>query len=521
MADPTEFTPVSDNSLLPFGGHTIAPGDDNVSGPLDISSIFEDGFLFGSQRFETIFVATNGGISLGRGLRWPAPYGDQVAIAPFYTDLDTRPGEAPAGAGVHFDLNAERDSVVVTWDRVAHYGDWSGERPLSFQLELIDLGDGDAEIVFRYEEMHDFAFDYWQYFFGANAGTGPDVVVESSVYGPVQLPAAELPDTPGNSGVAGVWQLRVTDGELSPLDLRGRDDTGGDGDDAMTGTFLADRLDGAAGDDTLDGLGGNDSLTGGTGDDSLLGGSGDDTLNGGDGNDELRPGPGQNSVFGGEGDDLIDGRKLGDGYYYDYGDLLEGMQGDDTVFGGWGDDTIGGHDGADSLHGGQGYDLLGGGNGDDRMHGGDNWDTLFGGDGNDAIAGGYGWDSLYGGDGDDFLFGGEGRDTATGGAGADRFFVSYIRSDSLHIMDYNAGEGDVLVYDGDHAERGDFSVRRTILTDADGNDTFESFEVVHHPRPDDSRVIFTFEDAAGIDEIMLALPRTAGAGEVLTFDLAL
>ena len=29
------------------------------------------------------------------------------------------------------------------------------------------------------------------------------------------------------------------------------------------------------------------------------------------------------------------------------------------------------------------------------------------------------------------------------------------------------------------------------------------------------------EDAAGIDEIMLALPRTAGAGEVLTFDLAL
>ena len=76
----------------------------------------------------------------------------------------------------------------------------------------------------------------------------------------------------------------------------------------------------------------------------------------------------------------------------------------------------------------------------------------------------------------------------------------------------------VLIVDDSPAELANL---RTILTDADGNDTFESFEIVHHPRPDDSRVIFTFEDAAGIDEIMLALPRTAGAGEVLTFDLAL
>ncbi|MFV0515127.1 MAG: calcium-binding protein [Jhaorihella sp.] len=520
MADPSEFTPVSDNTLLPFGDFMIPRGDENASAALGIETIFEDGFLFGSQRFDAIHVATNGGISLGRATGWPNPRYENNVIAPFYADLDTRATESRAEAGVYFDLNTERDSVVVTWNQVAYYGDWNGERAATFQLELIDLSDGDSEIVFRYAHMDDPQFEPG-FVLGAGADTGPDVVLESFSGGDVDIAPSALVTTEGNSGVAGVWQLPVSDGLMDPLTLDGKEETGTGGNDLMTGTFLADRLDGAAGDDTLDGLGGNDSLTGGTGDDSLLGESGNDTLNGGDGNDELFTGAGRDSAFGGLGDDLIDGREGEAGYYFGGGDLLEGMQGNDTVLGGWGNDTIGGHDGTDSLHGGDGWDLIGGGEGNDSLHGGDNWDTLFGGAGDDVLAGGYGRDHLYGDDGDDFLFGGEGNDTATGGAGADRFFVSYIRSDRLHITDFNADEGDILIYDGDHAERGDFTVRRTILTDADGNDTFESFEIVHHPRPEDARVIFTFEDAAGIDEIMLRLPRTEGPGETLTFDLAI
>ena len=52
---------------------------------------------------------------------------------------------------------------------------------------------------------------------------------------------------------------------------------GNGGEDNLTGSALADFLDGGAGNDTLFALGGHDRLVGGTGADTLNGGSGNDT----------------------------------------------------------------------------------------------------------------------------------------------------------------------------------------------------------------------------------------------------
>jgi Ca2+-binding RTX toxin-like protein len=60
---------------------------------------------------------------------------------------------------------------------------------------------------------------------------------------------------------------------------------GGSGDDTLTGSAAANRIEGGAGNDSLLGLGGADSLLGGNGNDSLKGGAGADALWGGIGAD--------------------------------------------------------------------------------------------------------------------------------------------------------------------------------------------------------------------------------------------
>jgi len=84
---------------------------------------------------------------------------------------------------------------------------------------------------------------------------------------------------------------------------------GGDGDDVIVGTPLADFIDGGRGDDTIFGLGGDDVIYGGQGNDTIIGGAGFDRMFGGDGSDTLiwNPGDGSDLVEGGsdEADVLV------------------------------------------------------------------------------------------------------------------------------------------------------------------------------------------------------------------------
>jgi Ca2+-binding RTX toxin-like protein len=190
------------------------------------------------------------------------------------------------------------------------------------------------------------------------------------------------------------------------------------GDDEIYGNDFADRIMSATGNDTVEGNGGDDSLSGGAGNDAMSGGPGQDTINGGLGSDLLE---------GGHGDDRI----VGGAAQNDTRDVIFAGAGNDVADGGHGNDELNGGTGDDTLAGGFGVDNIRGNAGDDTMTGSAFSDLIFGGPGFDFVNGGFGFDRV------------------NGGADADRFFHTGDRGHgSDWIQDYDAGEGDVLLYSG-------------------------------------------------------------------------
>jgi len=347
-------------------------------------------------------------------------------------------------------------------------------------------------------------------------------------------------DAAVDEGLIGSYALRITGTENDGQSVQTFTTLHVVGGLTIDGTAGADLLEGLAGPDTLRGFNDDDTITGGASDDLLEGGLGFDLMSGDDGDDSMGGGEGDDTLDGGLGNDLVNGGGDNDSIMGGAGaDELNGMTGNDTLEGGLHDDTIGGQDGNDLLMGNDGHDFLGGGAGNDTLlgddnkdviyhdslHGGDGDDVLIGGGGNDdlygdagndLLVGGYGFDSLFGGDGDDFIFGGLHNDTATGGEGADYFFVSEEGGDKLHITDYNAAEGDRLVYQGEFATRDQFTLRRLSTLDSEGN-----VENLNLYLELDGHTLFTFDNPEAIDQIILRLPIADPtiAGDVVTFDL--
>lgn len=189
--------------------------------------------------------------------------------------------------------------------------------------------------------------------------------------------------------------------------------------DVLLGTDRDNVIFGLHGNDSISGLGGDDTLYGGEGRDTLVGGTGDDFLFGGTDETDLR-----DVLYGGDGNDMLDGG---------YGnDELRGDAGNDTIMGGFGADTV------------------------------------IGGTGDDVLTGGAFGDALTGSDGDDFLNGGFGFDRLNGGAGADRFYhLGIADHGSDWIQDYNAAEGDVLMFGGAASTAAsDFLIQRAFTPNA-------------------------------------------------------
>ena len=149
--------------------------------------------------------------------------------------------------------------------------------------------------------------------------------------------------------------------------VRGADESGLDGDDAIMGGGGDDMLYGGSGDDRVYGEGGDDLVCGNSGDDTLHGGAGDDTLDGG---------PGDDVIEGGAGDDLVDysSSRLGitvnlakggivqDGFYG--GDTLSGIE---KIKGSPKADTLTGDESDNTFMPGAGADVLDGGGGSDTL----------------------------------------------------------------------------------------------------------------------------------------------------------
>ncbi|MHC9237645.1 calcium-binding protein [Pseudooceanicola sp. 502str34] len=212
----------------------------------------------------------------------------------------------------------------------------------------------------------------------------------------------------------------------------------------------------------------------------LNGGSGDDLIHGNGGNDTIYAGDGSDTVSGGAGNDVI----YGGATEADLRDVIYGGDGDDFIDGGYGNDELRGDAGNDTINGGYGAD------------------TVIGGAGNDVLTGGTWGDALFGGDGDDFLNGGFGHDRLNGGAGADRFYHLGVEGHgSDWVQDYDAAEGDTLVFGGTGASADDFQVNFTETANAGTAGVEEAF-VIYRPT---GQILWALVDGAAQDQINLSV----------------
>ncbi|CUH65033.1 Hemolysin, chromosomal [Thalassovita gelatinovora] len=234
----------------------------------------------------------------------------------------------------------------------------------------------------------------------------------------------------------------------------------------------------------------------------------------GEGDDHLEGNEQRNHLNGNSGDDHLAG--------WEEDDSLEGGDGHDTLDGGDGNDSLNGgsseNDLADHIYGGLGNDSIDGGHGNDALHGGEDDDGIVGGFGSDTMAGNQGHDHLdgqalsdlmFGGEGDDYLNGGFGFDRMNGGTGADQYFHLGVEDHgSDWIQDYNAAEGDVLLFGNAQATADQFQVNFIETPFAGQVDVEEAF-VIYRPT---GQVMWALIDGAEQDQINVVI-----GGE--TFDL--
>ncbi|WP_186002769.1 calcium-binding protein [Mycobacterium sp. KBS0706] len=232
--------------------------------------------------------------------------------------------------------------------------------------------------------------------------------------------------------------------------------------DILTGSAVANVLDGYGGNDTLNGMTGNDILVGGAGADGLDGGDGADMADysGGVAGVTVNLAAGAGSGGDAAGDTLAGIENVKGSLYQDTltGDgaanVLQGLLGDDVLRGGAEADTLQGGSGFDtaSYYSGAARVLVslvsgigsGGGAQGDTLSGIEN---LSGSQGNDSLYGNAGVNVLQGWNGNDDLIGRAGKDTLTGGAGEDRFIFaavgdSVVGADADIVTDFSRAQGD-------------------------------------------------------------------------------
>ena len=145
----------------------------------------------------------------------------------------------------------------------------------------------------------------------ASSATPTDLVLQSlkndgTVLSQIVVKNQYLVSTTGqiSAGLGAMESLQVRnqDGSQQLLKLT-IGSTGGNADDLIAGTALADSLSGGSGNDVLFGGAGDDLIDGGAGSDLLIGGKGNDALQGGDGDDKLDGNQGDDILRGGSGTD--------------------------------------------------------------------------------------------------------------------------------------------------------------------------------------------------------------------------
>ena len=345
-----------------FGENYIERNDDGYSDFIDLSSIFPEGINFFGTTWTGLYVNNNGNVTFGNGLSsyTPTSIGGSFynpIIAPFWGDVDTSlsydnvdwenidwddynydSGDISEGfvtptAGGNsmgsnltwYDINTANNTFTVTWDDVGYFSAHT-DKLNAFQLQLVSTGNGNFNIIYRYEDINWTTGDASDGVDGLggivaragfSAGDGANYY-EFYFSGDQNFMLNLENNVLAGAGEAGVWSYSVNGGSVVGMGLE-------DSDDTVTGT---------SGSDIMDGRSGNDILYAGFGDDNVSGGEGDDTLYGEDGDDMLVGGLGLNQLFGGEGTDTalylgirntLDIEDNGDGTYTVNGESMEDL----------------------------------------------------------------------------------------------------------------------------------------------------------------------------------------------------
>lgn len=509
-----------------FGEAALPAADDGEFEVAVPASFGADGLAIDGGTASTILIDNNGAVLIGG-----------VTLKLFSGDVDTEtgamtpsPGGNSAGSNkIWYDFDEATRTVTVTWDDVGRWN--NGTEPNAFQLQLVDKGNGDFDVIYRYEAQS------W------NGNGGGAIISTSAGTHTILRPGV---DRIGNLGAAGVWAFQVRGGEIVGAPTRG------DGHDELLGESGDDLLQGGSGSDLLNGGEGGDTVLGGSGEDFLEGIGDDlevDTLTGGAGVDtfaigllggeqpdgiipsdpvpaidiitDFQTGPDGDildlwAFTTGDYDPLIDGEFVlrqdgadtlvvrdldsagGEGRTHVVARILATQVGDftaenlrgisipsyeaQTIDGGADHDvfdgspvadTIRGNDGNDDLYGYGGADTLIGGAGTDYIEGGAGADHIEGNADNDTLYGDTGNDTILAGDGDDKVYGWRGDDVIEGGLGDDEIIGAYGK-DRI-----GGGDGADRIWGGDDDDTIDGGIGNDELvgnfgadaiTGGDGND---------------------------------------------------
>ncbi len=237
-------TPVTPGGALVSGlggtagyGEIEVPRNDDGYMLLDstqVSAVFETGLNFFGTTYDSFYVNTNGSISFGSGISNYTPStitsGGTPAILPFWADVDTRSySDGSNPSAIFVDVDPDADVITVTWPGVDYYSTPSeGHVPKAnwFQLQLYDRGNGDFDIVYRYQDVNWSAGDAsggsqglggtaahagWTAGNGANYFELPQSGDEAAIL--------DLENAPGNTGLPGFWVFQVRNGEVSIGDV--------------------------------------------------------------------------------------------------------------------------------------------------------------------------------------------------------------------------------------------------------------------------------------------------------------
>jgi VCBS repeat-containing protein len=219
-----------------FGEHTLPGNDDGSTGAINLDAVFgTSGLNFFGTHYHSLFINNNGNVTFNGPSSTFTPFqinaGISPIIAPFLADVDTRGGSASPTLGghstgsnlVYWDLDSVNQVLTVTWDDVGYFGAHK-DHLNAFQLQLVGLGNGDFDIVFRYEDINWTTGDAS----GGSGGLGGTVARAGYSAGDgnpshfFELPQSgnqqamlNIDTTPGNTNTAGVQVFQVESGAVT------------------------------------------------------------------------------------------------------------------------------------------------------------------------------------------------------------------------------------------------------------------------------------------------------------------